>query len=45
MSQGNNSVPFCEKRIGPGEFFNHVIETLSIIIDRHPKGKPRKRES
>ena len=27
------------------EFTNWMVETLSIIIDRRPKGRPRKMES
>jgi hypothetical protein len=26
------------------EFLMQMVETLGIIIDRHPKGKPRKME-
>jgi len=33
------------KPIESEEFFNQMVETLDIIIDRHPKGKPRKREN
>ncbi len=31
--------------MGSEEFFNRMIETLGIIIDRPPKGRPRKREN
>jgi len=27
------------------EFLNQMVETLDIIIDRRPKGRPRKMES
>ena len=27
------------------EFFNRMVETLGITIDRHPKGRPRKMDS
>ena len=30
---------------GSEEFLGHMFETLGIIIDRHPKGKSRKREN
>jgi hypothetical protein len=39
--QVNNSVTFGEKPIWFEEFLNQMIETLGIIIDRRPKGKPR----
>ena len=31
--------------MGSEEFINQIIETLSIIIDRRPKGRLRKMES
>ena len=32
--------------MGTEEFLNQMVETLCItIIDRHPKGRPRKKES
>ncbi len=31
--------------MGPEEFLNQMVEALGIIIDRRPKGKPRKMES
>ena len=43
--QVNNSETFNEKPIGSEEFINQIIEALNIIIDRHPKGRPRKREN
>ena len=46
MCQVNNSVIFRGKpMIGYEEFFNQMVETLGIIINRHPKGSPRKMES
>jgi len=46
MYQRNNSVTFRGKPIGTEEFFNQMIETLGItLIDRRPKGRPRKTES
>ena len=36
---------FIGKPIGPGKFFNRMVKTLGIIIDRRPKGKPRKMEN
>ena len=42
MYQVNNSVIFSVKPIRSEEFFNRMVETLGIIIDRHPKGRPRK---
>jgi len=39
-------VIFSGKPTGSEEFFNQMIETLGItIIDRCPKGKPRKRKN
>jgi len=43
--QVNNSVIFSRKPIGSEEFLNRDVEALDIIIERHPKGKPRKMES
>jgi len=43
--QVNNSVNFSEKPKGFEEFFNQMDGALGIIIDRRPKGRPRKRES
>ena len=31
--------------MGSEEFLNQVVEALGIIIDRRPKGKPRKMKS
>jgi len=31
--------------MGSEEFLNQMVETLGIIIDKCPKGKPRKMES
>ncbi|MCK4376606.1 MAG: hypothetical protein KAV97_00085 [Actinomycetia bacterium] len=45
MYQVNNSVIFSGKPIGSEEFFNQMVETLGIIIDKPPKGRPHKRES
>ena len=45
MYQVNHSVNFSGKPIGSEEFFNQVFEVLGIIIDRCPKGRPRKMES
>ena len=46
MCQVNNSVTFSGQPIGSEEFLNQMIETLGItIIDRRPKGRPRKREN
>ena len=44
MYQVNNSVIFSGKPIGSEEFFNQMIETLDIDIDRRPKGRTRKME-
>ena len=41
----NNPVTFSGKPIGFEEFLNQMIEALGIIVDRRPKGRPRKRES
>jgi len=40
----NNSVIFSEKPIGFKEFLNRMVEALGVIIDRCPKGRPRKME-
>ncbi len=45
MYQVNNSVTFCGKPIGYEEFLNQMVEALGIIVDRRPKGRPRKIES
>ncbi|MBA7557262.1 hypothetical protein ES705_50008 [subsurface metagenome] len=45
MCQVNNSVTFSGQPIGFEEFLNRMVEALGIIIDRHPKGRPRKMES
>ena len=45
MYQVNNLVAFSEKPIGSEEFLKRMVEFLKIIIDRCPKGKPRKREN
>jgi len=44
VPQVNNSVIFCGKPIGSEEFLNQMVETLGIIIDIRPKGRPRKME-
>ena len=31
--------------MGSEEFFNQMVEALGSIIDRCPKGRPRKREN
>jgi len=31
--------------MGPEKFLNQMVEALGIIIDRRPKGRPRKMES
>ena len=31
--------------MGSGEFLSRMVEALDIIIDRLPKGRPRKMES
>jgi hypothetical protein len=38
----NNSVNFHGKPIGFGEFLIQMVEASDIIIDRRPKGRPRK---
>lgn len=45
MCQENNSLTFSGKPLGSEEFFNQMVEALGIIIDRCPKGRPRKSES
>ena len=44
MCQVNNSVTFNRKPIESEEFLNRMVEALGIIIDRRPKGRPRKKE-
>jgi len=39
----NNAITFSGQPIGFEEFFNRMVETLGITIDRRPKGRPRKR--
>ena len=41
----NNSVTFSGKPMGSEEVLNQMVETLSNTIDRHPKERPRRRES
>jgi len=41
----SNSITFSRKPMGSRELLNRMIEVLGIIIDRRPKGKPRKMES
>jgi len=43
--QVNNSVIFNGKPVESEDFLNQMVEVLGIIIDRCPKGKPRKMES
>ena len=45
MYQVNNSVTFSGRPLGPEDFLNRMVETLGIIIDRRPKGRPRKMEN
>ncbi|MBU1290391.1 hypothetical protein KJ898_01120 [bacterium] len=45
MYQVNNPVTFSGKSMGSEEFLNQLVEALGIIIDRRPKGRPRKMES
>jgi len=46
VCQVNNSVTFSGKPVGFEEFLNQLVAALGItIIDRRPKGRPRKRES
>ena len=42
--QANNSATSSEKPMVSKEFLNQIVEALGIIIDRRPKGSPRKRE-
>ena len=45
MYQVNNSVTFNGEPIGSEEFHNQIAEALGIIIDKRPKGRPRKMEN
>lgn len=39
----NNSVIFNRRSIGYAEFLSQMVEVLSIIIDRRPKERPKKK--
>ncbi len=43
--QVNNLVTLAENLRNPRSFLNRTVEALGIIIDRRPKGRPRKREN
>ena len=45
VSDSATSVTFSGEPIGSEEFFNRMVETLGIIIDRCLKGRPRKMEN
>jgi len=45
VCQVNNSVTFSGKPTGLEEFLYQMVEALGIIIDRRPKGSPRKKEN
>ncbi len=45
MCQVNNLVTFSVRATGSEEFLNQIVKALGIIIDRRPKGRPRKIES
>jgi hypothetical protein len=45
VCQVNNLVTSSGKPIGFEEFLNQMVEVLGIIIDKRPKGRPRKMES
>ena len=40
----NNSVTFHGQPLRSEEPLNQMVEALGIIIDRRPKGRPRKME-
>ena len=42
VHQLNNSVIFSGQPIGSEELLNRMVEALGIIINRRPKGRPRK---
>jgi len=42
---GQQFGPFFGKSIISEEFLNRMVKTLDIIMDRQPKGRPRKMES
>ncbi len=42
--QVNNSITFSGRPLGPEDFLNRIVEALGIIVDRRPKGRPRKME-
>jgi len=44
VCQVNISDTFSGKPIGSEKFFDQMIEALGIIVDRRPKGRPRKME-
>jgi len=43
--QLNNSATFGGKPTGSEEFLKQMVKALGIIINRRPKGRPRKREN
>ena len=45
LNQFNNSVFFKGKPKEAEEFLIQIVEALSFIIDKRPKGRPRKTES
>jgi len=43
--QGQEFGNFSGKLIGSEEFLHQMVEVLGIIINRRPKGRPRKMEN
>ena len=43
--QSGNWLSYRDNLQGDEEFLNRIVETLGIIIDGRPKGRPRKMES
>jgi len=44
MYQVSNSVNFIRKSLESEEVLNQIVRAFGIITNRHPKGRPRKRE-
>ena len=45
MYQVNNSATFSGKPIRSEEFLSQMVKVLGIVMDKRPKGIPRKREN
>ena len=45
VCQVNNSVTLSEKPMGSEELLNQMVAALGVIINRRPKGRPRKKDN